>query len=186
MISLPGLRSRTGRNDVAERSCAASRRLSIGGMLPNVFPDAGGTPEYNTVDAALWFIEAMRGCVDADRAIRSFARRLFPVLRDIVDGYIDGTRYGIGVDPADGLLHAGEQGVQLTWMDAKVGDCVVTPRIGKPVEINALWYRSAADRGRAWRTLRRTIAPPYEDAATRVARVVRALLERARADVVST
>jgi predicted glycogen debranching enzyme len=106
-----------------------------------VFPGAGEKPEYNTVDAALWFIEAWRAYVAAT-GDEAALRRVFPVLGSIVEHYTNGTRYGIAVDPADGLVRAGEPGVQLTWMDAKVGDWVVTPRIGKPVEINALWFNA--------------------------------------------
>jgi 4-alpha-glucanotransferase len=111
------------------------------GMLPNVFPGAGAVPEYNTADASLWYLEAWRAYVEAT-GDEAALRRVFPVLADIVDWHIKGTRYGIAVDPADGLLRAGEPGMQLTWMDARVGDWVVTPRIGKPVEINALWYNA--------------------------------------------
>jgi predicted glycogen debranching enzyme len=108
-------------------------------MLPNRFPDAGETPEYNTVDATLWYLEAIRAC-HAATGDDMLLRDLFPVLETIIEWHQRGTRYQIHVDPADGLLYAGEPGVQLTWMDAKVGDYVVTPRIGKPVEVNALWY----------------------------------------------
>jgi predicted glycogen debranching enzyme len=110
-------------------------------MIPNRFPDEGQSPEYNTVDATLWYFEATRAYHEAtgDEAL---LRDLFPVLQDIVDWHVRGTRYQIHVDPADGLLYAGEPGVQLTWMDAKVDDWVVTPRIGKPVEVNALWYNA--------------------------------------------
>jgi 4-alpha-glucanotransferase len=110
-------------------------------MLPNVFPGAGETPEYNTVDAALWYIEAWRAYVEATDDLDSLAES-FPVLRGILESYQLGTRYGIRMDPGDSLLFAGEPGVQLTWMDAKVGDRVFTPRIGKPVEINALWFNA--------------------------------------------
>jgi 4-alpha-glucanotransferase len=109
-------------------------------MLPNVFPGAGDRPEYNTVDAALWYVEAWRAYLEAARD-RAALARVFPVLESIIDWHARGTRYGIGMDPLDGLLRAGEPGVQLTWMDAKLGDWV-TPRIGKPVEINALWYNA--------------------------------------------
>jgi len=139
MIALPGLLIANGRGEVAEAIVRGFAPFVDGGMLPNVFPDAGSAPEYNTVDAALWYAEAIRACAAATRDPQ-FARDLFPVLRAIVAGYSDGTRYGIGVDPVDGLLRAGVAGVQLTWMDAKVGDWVITPRIGKPVEINALWF----------------------------------------------
>jgi predicted glycogen debranching enzyme len=110
-------------------------------MLPNRFPDEGQAPEYNTVDATLWYFEAIRAYHEAtgDEAL---LRDLFAVLADIVDWHVRGTRYQIHVDPVDGLLYAGEPGVQLTWMDAKVEDWVVTPRIGKPVEVNALWYNA--------------------------------------------
>jgi predicted glycogen debranching enzyme len=110
-------------------------------MLPNRFPDEGQAPEYNTVDATLWYFEAIRAYCAAtgDTAL---LRDLFPVLADIVDWHVRGTRYQIHVDPADGLLYAGEPGVQLTWMDAKVEDWVVTPRTGRPVEVNALWYNA--------------------------------------------
>jgi len=110
-------------------------------MLPNRFPDAGEAPEYNTVDAALWYFEAIRQYHEATGDVH-LVKNLFPILEDIVMAHREGTRFGIGEDPADGLLRAGEPGVQLTWMDAKVGDWVVTPRIGKPVEINALWYNA--------------------------------------------
>jgi glycogen debranching enzyme len=139
MIALPGLTLACGRPDVAEAIVRAYVPFVRDGMLPNVFPDANVEPEYNAVDAALWFVEAVRRCAAVTRDA-TFARDLLPVVRSIVEHYTAGTRYGIAVDPADGLLRAGEAGVQLTWMDAKVGDFVVTPRIGKPIEVNALWY----------------------------------------------
>jgi predicted glycogen debranching enzyme len=112
-----------------------------GGMLPNNFPDAGGKPEYNTVDAALWYFESVRQYFEATQDVLTL-QNLFPVLANMIDAHIAGTRYNIHVDPADGLLYAGGPGVQLTWMDAKIGDWVVTPRVGKPVEINALWINA--------------------------------------------
>ena len=141
MIALPGLLLTTGRTDVAARVLRTFARFVDRGMIPNRFPDAGHTPEYNTVDATLWFVEAVRATVEAmdDDAL---LHDLFPVLEQIVEAHRVGTRYGIHVDPDDGLLVAGQPGVQLTWMDAKVGDWVVTPRIGKPVEVNALWYHA--------------------------------------------
>lgn len=141
MIALPGLTLATGRPETALRILETFARFVDQGMLPNVFPGGGETPEYNTVDAALWYIEAWRAYVEATSDLESL-RHTFPVLADIVDWYCGGTRYGIGRDPTDGLLRAGEPGVQLTWMDAKVGDWVVTPRMGKPVEVNALWYNA--------------------------------------------
>jgi predicted glycogen debranching enzyme len=111
------------------------------GMLPNRFPDAGETPEYNTVDATLWFFEAVRAYAAYTNDYEFVRARLYEVLADIIAWHERGTRYGIRVD-SDGLLLAGEPGVQLTWMDAKAGDRVVTPRRGKPVEIQALWYHA--------------------------------------------
>jgi predicted glycogen debranching enzyme len=140
MIALPGLTLATGRPEAARRILTTFARFVDGGMLPNVFPDAGEEPEYNTVDAALWYVEAVRA-YDAATGDDATLRELVPALEQIVRGYTAGTRYGIRVD-GDGLVTAGEPGVQLTWMDAKVGDRVVTPRIGKPVEINALWYNA--------------------------------------------
>jgi predicted glycogen debranching enzyme len=141
MISLPGLALATGRHAAARSILRTFARFVDRGMLPNRFPDEGETPEYNTVDATLWYFEAIRA-YHAATGDDDLVRELFPVLMDIVDWHQRGTRYGIRVDPGDGLLAAGEPGVQLTWMDAKVGDWVVTPRIGKPVEIDALWYNA--------------------------------------------
>ena len=141
MIALPGLTLATGRPDVAKKSLFAFTRYVNAGMLPNNFPDAGGQLQYNTVDAALWYFEAVRQYFEATKDAEAVSR-LYPVLAQIIDAYTKGTRYHIHVDEADCLVYAGEDGVQLTWMDAKVGDWVVTPRIGKPVEINALWYNA--------------------------------------------
>ncbi|MDG4555527.1 MAG: amylo-alpha-1,6-glucosidase [Candidatus Competibacter sp.] len=143
MIALPGLTLATGRLDSARRILLTFARFVDQGMLPNVFPGAGETPDYNTVDAALWYFEAWRAYVEASDDQAALAK-VFPVLAEMIDWHVKGTRYRIGMDLADGLLHAGGPGVQLTWMDAKVGDWVVTPRIGKPVEINALWYNALA------------------------------------------
>jgi predicted glycogen debranching enzyme len=140
MISLPGLLLATGRPAIARSVLQMFGRLIDGGMLPNTIPNRG-TPSYNTVDAALWFVDAVRAYVESTRDYAALDE-FFPMLRAIVDGYVAGTRHGIHVDPADDLVAAGEPGVQLTWMDAKVGERVVTPRMGKPVEINALWYNA--------------------------------------------
>jgi predicted glycogen debranching enzyme len=139
-IALPGLTISTGRYKVAKNILRTFAKYIDRGMLPNMFPDAGETPHYNTVDATLWYFEAIRAYYDATED-RKFLAELFPLLVDIIDWHIKGTRYNIQMDD-DGLLYAGEEGVQLTWMDAKVEDWVVTPRIGKPVEVNALWYNS--------------------------------------------
>jgi len=141
MISLPGLAISTGRAEVAGRILTTFARFVDRGMLPNRFPDAGEAPEYNTVDATLWYFEAIRAYHEAT-GDDVLLEQLFPVLEEIVRWHREGTRYGIGEDAADGLLRSGEPGVQLTWMDAKVGDWVVTPRTGKAVEVNALWYNA--------------------------------------------
>jgi predicted glycogen debranching enzyme len=143
MIALPGLTLATGRPEIARQVLLAFAQFVDAGMLPNNFPDAGGKPEYNTVDAALWYFEAVRQYYEATEDSQTLAK-LFPVLAGMVDAHVNGTRYNIHVDPADGLLYAGGPGVQLTWMDAKVGDWVVTPRTGKAVEINALWVNALA------------------------------------------
>ena len=147
MIALPGLALATGRPDVARRILLTFARFVDRGMLPNVFPDAGQTPEYNTVDATLWFFQAVSDYFATTHDL-PFLQQVYPTLADIIDAHVVGTRYNIHVDPDDGLLYAGEPGVQLTWMDAKVGDWVVTPRIGKPVEVNALWYNALTNMAR--------------------------------------
>jgi len=141
MIALPGLTLATGRYDIAKSILLGFAAHVDRGMLPNRFPDAGEAPEYNTVDATLWFFEAVRALLEATGDDGFVRRKLYATLADIIAWHERGTRYGIHVD-SDGLLHAGEPGVQLTWMDAKVGDWVVTPRSGKPVEIQALWYNA--------------------------------------------
>lgn len=141
MIALPGLALATGRLETALDLLETFATYVDRGMLPNVFPGDGTCPEYNTVDAALWFVEAWRAYLEVSDDLAAVAR-VFPVLRGIIDAYRVGTRYGIHMDAQDGLIFAGQDGVQLTWMDAKVGDWVVTPRRGKPVEINALWYNA--------------------------------------------
>jgi predicted glycogen debranching enzyme len=141
MIALPGLLLTTGHSDIARKVLLAFARYVDQGMLPNNFPDAGGTPEYNTVDAALWYFEAVRQYFAATQD-SEIVVKLFPALSEIVDAHLKGTRYSIHADDSDGLLYAGEDGVQLTWMDARVGTRVITPRIGKPIEINALWYNA--------------------------------------------
>jgi predicted glycogen debranching enzyme len=141
MISLPGLTLVTGRPEVAQTILRTYAAYSDQGMLPNRFPDSGEEPEYNTVDATLWYFQAIRAYYEAS-GDDQLLRELVPVLAEIIDWHQQGTRYNIRVDPADSLLYAGEPGVQLTWMDAKVDEWVVTPRIGKPVEVNALWFNA--------------------------------------------
>lgn len=141
MISLPGLTLVTRRFEEARNILRAFARSIDRGMLPNRFPDAGEAPEYNTVDATLWMFHAIHEFLRYTGDYEFVRTELYEPLKDIVAWHERGTRYGIRLDN-DGLLHAGEQGVQLTWMDAKIGDWVVTPRQGKPVEIQALWYNA--------------------------------------------
>ena len=139
MIALPGLAVATGRHSEAASILRTFAQHLSQGMLPNRFPDDGEAPEYNTVDATLWYFHAIAEYQAASNDL-ALVRELYPSLCEIIEWHQRGTRYGIQVDPVDGLLRAGEPGVQLTWMDAKVGDWVVTPRTGKAVEINALWH----------------------------------------------
>jgi predicted glycogen debranching enzyme len=144
MISLPGLTLVTGRHAIAARILRAYGPFIKQGLLPNCFPagrDTLAEGDYNTVDASLWYVEALRQYHQAT-GDGELIRELFPRLREIVEAYGQGTRHGIQRDPADGLLRAGEEGLQLTWMDAKVNGEVIPPRIGKPVEVNALWFRA--------------------------------------------
>jgi predicted glycogen debranching enzyme len=171
MISLPGLAIATGRPEVARRILSTFARFVDRGMLPNRFPDGGEAPEYNTVDATLWYVEAIRAYHNATED-DGLLKELYPVLENIVGWHRRGTRYGIAEDPVDGLLRAGEPEVQLTWMDAKVGDWVVTPRTGKAIEINALWYNVLRAMGRfalrlgqpagPWATLAERVAKGFD------------------------
>jgi len=141
MISLPGLTLVQGRFEDAREILLSFARYVSKGMIPNRFPDYGETPEYNTVDASLWYIQAVYQYLRFAKDLNTIRKDLFGVLKEIVAHYMKGTRYNIHMD-SDGLIYAGVAGVQLTWMDAKVGDWVVTPRMGKAVEINALWYNA--------------------------------------------
>ena len=141
MISLPGLTLFTGRAHIAKSILCTFARHIDKGMLPNRFGELGETPEFNTVDATLWFFEAARAYATATGDFKFVCGELYPVFTEIMDFHIKGTRYGIKM-AENGLLNAGAPGVQLTWMDAKVGDRVITPRHGKPVEIQALWYNA--------------------------------------------
>jgi predicted glycogen debranching enzyme len=149
-ISLRGLCLATGRLDVAGEILREWSGAVSDGMLPNRFPDAGETPEYNSVDASLWYVVCVgEYLARAPRVAPDQRKTLCEAVDAIIDGTLRGTRYRIHVGE-DGLLATGERGVQLTWMDAKLGDWVVTPRIGKPVEVQALWL-NALHIARAWR-----------------------------------
>jgi predicted glycogen debranching enzyme len=142
MISLPGLALATGRHVEARRILLTWAGLVRDGLLPNHFPDAGGGgPAYHAIDAPLWFIHAL-GAWERATGDETLTRDLRPAVEEIVTRFRDGTRFGIGVDPADGLVRGGAPGLQLTWMDAKVDGVVITPRHGKPVEIQALWIEA--------------------------------------------
>jgi predicted glycogen debranching enzyme len=168
MISLPGLTLTTRRFEEARGILRTFARYVDQGMLPNCFPNVGEHPEYNTVDATLWWFHALdrywRTSGDDDLVCEQF-----PLLADVIDWHVKGTRHGIHLDQADGLLLAGEPGVQVTWMDAKIGDWVVTPRHGKPVEVNALWLNALC------------VMDRFADHLSRDGRMYRSLAERARA-----
>ncbi len=169
MIALPGLTIATARYADAASILRTFAQHASRGMLPNRFPDGGEPPEYNTVDAALWFFHAIATYLDAS-GDKTLLGDVYPTLKDIIAWHERGTRFSIGVDPADGLLRAGERGVQLTWMDAKIGDWVVTPRSGKPVEINALWHYALISMARWARCLNDPeAAEHYHRSAGRVA-----------------
>jgi predicted glycogen debranching enzyme len=168
MISLPGLTLATGRFEEARSLLQHFARYLDRGMLPNRFPDSGENltdADYNTADATLWYFHAL------DQYLRlsgdtSLLGSLFPALEEVITWHQRGTRFGIHADEHDGLLAAGEAGVQLTWMDAKADDWVVTPRSGKPVEINALWY-NALRLMEEWATGQGKDPLPYGAAAAR-------------------
>ncbi len=141
MIGLDGLTLCTGRAHEAGYILRTFASHVKDGLIPNYFPDKANQGVYHTADATLWFFQALH-CYLRATDERDTLRRLLPTLKDIFTHHMKGTRFGIGVDPGDGLLTQGAEGYQLTWMDAKVGDWVVTPRRGKAVEINALWYNA--------------------------------------------
>jgi predicted glycogen debranching enzyme len=169
MISLEGLALRTGRAREAGAILRAFARHVRDGLIPNLFPEGDGAGLYHTADATLWMFHAVDRYLRAT-GDRELLRRLLPVLEEVIAHHQRGTRFGIRVDPRDGLLTQGEQGYQLTWMDAKVDGWVVTPRRGKAVEINALWFN-------ALRNLARWLA---EERGGEAARPIAEAAERAR------
>jgi predicted glycogen debranching enzyme len=140
MIAMRGLIIATGKKEIAKSILRTFLQYLDHGMIPNRFPDLGEKPEYNTFDASLWLFVTMHDYYEQFHDIE-FVRSIFGKLTQILQAHISGTRYDIHVTP-EGLLYGGQHGTQLTWMDAKVGDYVVTPRIGCPVEINALWFNA--------------------------------------------
>jgi predicted glycogen debranching enzyme len=168
MISLPGLFLHTGRYSEARGLFKAFASFMSNGLIPNRFPDSG-EPDYNTADATLWMFTALDQYVTITRDW-SLLKELFPLLSESIEWHLHGTDYGIHVDPADGLLCAGVPGgseVALTWMDARVDDWVVTPRCGKPVEVNALWY-TALTAMEAWAVRLAIDATQYSQLRSRV------------------
>ncbi|MET0384685.1 MAG: amylo-alpha-1,6-glucosidase [Polyangiales bacterium] len=141
MISFEGLLLRTGRHHEARCVLHSFAQAIRDGLIPNMFPEHASEGLYHTADATLWFFHAIDRYVHHTRD-RQTLSELLPALQEIIHRHLHGTRFGIGVDPQDGLLRQGEEGYQLTWMDAKCDGWVVTPRRGKAVEINALWYNA--------------------------------------------
>jgi predicted glycogen debranching enzyme len=166
-ISLPGLSLVTGQYETARQLLRAFAEHVCDGLIPNLFTDQGGA-DYNTIDGTLWYINALYRYICYTGDLELLRGGLFDLLSEIIGRHEAGTRYNIRVDPADGLLSGGADGVQLTWMDAKVGDHVVTPRRGKPVEIAALWYNALRCTAALARRLGRTdAAESYEAKAAR-------------------
>lgn len=141
MIAFPGLTLVTGRFSDAKEILFTFARYVKNGLVPNMFPDGGQEPIYNSVDAALWYFEAVKKYVEYTGDSKFVCDELYEILKDMVEAFIEGTLYNIKMD-RDHLISAGSPDIQLTWMDAKIGDWVVTPRHGKAVEINALWYNA--------------------------------------------
>jgi predicted glycogen debranching enzyme len=168
MISLEGLCLVTQRHEEALYILRTFARYVRNGLIPNLFPEGSHEGLYHTADATLWFFHAV------DRYLHythdaEFLREIAPLMQSIVEQHVAGTRFHIGVDPDDGLLRQGEEGYQLTWMDAKCGDWVVTPRRGKAVEINALWYNALASMAKWMRELDRSEdAARFDERAARV------------------
>ncbi len=166
MISLPGLTIATGRTEIARSILLSYADLADQGQLPNRFSAGGELAEYNSADAALWYFVAWHAYIEATQDEQALSE-VFAILEEMIDWHLKGTRYGIGMDPDDHLLSAGETGVQLTWMDAKVGEWVVTPRMGKPVEINALWFNALTVMAEFASRLGKPVKP-YHDLASKV------------------
>ena len=141
MIALSGITLETGRPDVARSMLQEFPLFAQQGLLPNTFSENGEPAAYNSVDSMLWYVQALQQYLTHSPEL-DLLKDVFDLLASMIDWYARGTRYGIHMDAADGLLYAGEPGMQVTWMDAKVGERPITARIGKPVEVNALWFNA--------------------------------------------
>lgn len=168
-IALPGLLLATGRHAEARRTLLAFANLRRNGLIPNCFDDGSGAPQYNTVDAPLWFIHAVCEYLRITGDSHGFTDGILPACTDIIDHYTRGTDFHIRADPADGLITAGDATTQLTWMDAKRDGVVFTPRHGKAVEINALWHAALLSLAAAIERTLPNRARDYRDRASRVA-----------------
>ena len=180
MIALPGLLLSTHQPETAKEILLQFLKYIDGGMLPNRFPDQGETPEYNTVDATLWFVDAVWQYLSyrndeewRTEALKLIRDQFYPALKSIINHHLGGTRYGIHADN-EGFLWAGDNSTQLTWMDAKVGDITITARAGRPVEIQALWYNAV----RIAEELGREIQDSFGDCCAGVANRLHANFER--------
>jgi predicted glycogen debranching enzyme len=167
MISLEGLTLLTGRTAEAKSILRTFTSAIRDGLVPNLFPEGDSEGLYHTADATLWLFHALDRYLHAT-SDRALLQALLPQLVDVVERHLAGTRFGIGADPEDGLLRQGAPDLQLTWMDAKVGDWVVTPRRGKTVEINALWYNALCLLAEWLRNTARADGGKYEAVAARV------------------
>jgi len=141
MIALPGLTLTTRRYEEARDILRSYASTCSQGLIPNYFPEHGETPEYNAVDASLWYIQAVQQYLSYTRDFDTLRQELYDLLKEIIRFYQEGTRYQIHMEE-DGLIYAGEEGIQLTWMDVKAGNWMITRRQGKAVEVNALWYNA--------------------------------------------
>ncbi|MBN2445418.1 MAG: glycogen debranching enzyme family protein [Phycisphaerae bacterium] len=164
MVALPGLTLTTGRSDIARAILLTWARYVNEGLIPNRFPDEGDRPEYHTADATLWYLWAIDQYARATHDLRTLAE-LYPVVQEIIAWHQRGTRHNIHIAD-DGLFACGQAGLNLTWMDAKIGDRVITPRMGKPIELSALWYNALMNLARWAELLGKDASEYMEMAAT--------------------
>jgi len=166
-ISLPGLLLRTNRLEDAKSVLTTFARASEDGMIPNRFDDYEDTPSFNSIDSSLWFINAAFEYYKVANDTETFQQELLPVIKAIIDSYIKGTRFGIHSD-TDGLITGGDKNTQLTWMDTKVNGVAFTPRHGKAVEVNALWYNSLCLLAQYFTDINAELAKDYHNLADKV------------------